>query len=101
MWQRLCAWLSGSWPSSAQSFRCFSTNIFVLLAVLLAVQVGVGILGASVERDAIGDVVNVYLPWADALRPNAKWLGLGLPWVYPFVAWAPILAAKACSLLTI
>jgi len=76
-------------------FKVFSTNVFVLLSVLLAVQVGLGILGSTTEIDAVGDVVNVYKPWADALQPAGKWLGLAAPWVYPFMAWVPILLAKA------
>ena len=67
----------------------------MLLAVLFAVQVGLAILGSSTEKDAVGDVLNVYQPWAEALHPAGKWLGLGQPWVYPFLAWLPILATKA------
>jgi hypothetical protein len=98
MWQKLCVWLCASWRFSfMRLLKVFSTNIFVLLACTMAVHVGLGILGGTTERDAVGDVVNVYQPWAEALHPAGKWLGLAAPWVYPFLGWAPILVAKSLS----
>ena len=73
--------------------RVFSKNIYVLVAVVVAVHALLNMLGNTLERDAIGDVVNVYAPWADSIHPHTKWLGVAAPWVYPFVAWVPILIA--------
>ena len=74
--------------------KVFSTNIFVLMAVLLAIHVALNIFGSTSEVEAVGDVVNVYKPWVDAIGPQTKWLGVAQPWVYPFVAWAPIIVAR-------
>ncbi len=71
----------------------FSKNIYVVLASVVAVHALLNILGNTLEHEAIGDVVNVYAPWADSIHPQTKWLGVAAPWVYPFVAWAPILIA--------
>ena len=75
-------------------FGALGKNIFVLLAATIAVHSLLNILGNTTEHDAVGDVTNVYLPWVEALKPNGKWLGVALPWVYPFIAWAPILLAR-------
>ena len=75
-------------------FNVFRSSIFVLVAATIAVHVALYLLGTSVEKDAIGDVLNAYKPWVDALHPDRKWLGVAEPWVYPFLAWIPILLAK-------
>lgn len=75
--------------------RIVTTNIFALIAATIAVHFLLTFLGKTTEHDSIGDVINVYQPWVDALKPGGKWLGVALPWVYPFIAWAPILLAKA------
>lgn len=75
--------------------RVFATNIFALMAATIVVHLLLTFLGKTSEHDAIGDVINVYQPWVEALKPGGKWLGVALPWVYPFIAWAPILLARA------
>ncbi len=57
------------------------------------------ILALPSVSDAYGDVLTVYPFWVEQGlgsegRPG-QWLGVDVPWVYPLLAWAPILASSA------
>lgn len=43
--------------------------------------------------DAYGDVLLVYPSWVQQGEAG-QWLGVDVPWVYPLVAWAPILVSN-------
>jgi len=71
-----------------------SRNSALLLIAIIAVHVGLWILGSTIEADSTGDVEYSYKLWVDALHVNGKWGGINAVWVYPFVAWIPMLLAK-------
>jgi hypothetical protein len=64
-----------------------------VLAIIL-VHSGLWILGSTIESDAMGDILFAYEPWVNALHAGGKWGGINAEWVYPFVAWVPLLIAK-------
>ncbi len=43
--------------------------------------------------DAFGDVLYVYPSWVQQ-GEEGEWLGIDVPWVYPLLAWAPILISN-------
>lgn len=57
------------------------------------------ILALPSVSDAYGDVLTVYPFWVEqglgAEGRPGQWLGVDEPWVYPLLAWAPILASSA------
>lgn len=50
------------------------------------------ILSIPSVSDAYGDVLYVYPSWVERGQ-QGEWLGVDVPWVYPLLAWAPILVA--------
>lgn len=50
------------------------------------------ILSIPSVSDAYGDVLYVYPSWVER-GEQGEWLGVDVPWVYPLLAWAPILVA--------
>lgn len=55
-------------------------------------------MGWARGRAAAGDVDQVYRAWADSLGSGEPLLGIGVDWVYPILAWLPILLAKALAI---
>lgn len=51
------------------------------------------ILNVPSVSDAYGDVLSVY-PWWVEQGVQGEWLGIDVPWVYPLLAWAPILVSN-------
>lgn len=51
------------------------------------------ILNVPSVSDAYGDVLLVYPSWVQQGEAG-EWLGIDVPWVYPLVAWAPILVSN-------
>ena len=69
-------------------------NGSILVLAIVAVHAGLWILGSTIESDSTGDILYAYKPWVDALHVRGKWGGINAEWVYPFVAWVPLLLAK-------
>jgi len=74
--------------------RQLAKNGYALVAFAIVVHLALVIIGSTVAKEATGDVLNSYKPWVDALHVRGKWGGINTEWVYPFLAWAPILLAK-------
>lgn len=51
------------------------------------------ILNVPSVSDAYGDVLFVYPSWVEQ-GELGEWLGIDVPWVYPLLAWAPILVSN-------
>ncbi len=57
------------------------------------------ILSIPTVSDAYGDVLTVYPSWLErglgTEAVDGEWLGIDVPWVYPLLAWVPILVSSA------
>ena len=80
---------------SLLSRLCRNGNLLVI--AIIAVHASLWILGSTIELDSTGDILFAYKPWVDALHINGKWGGINAEWVYPFVAWIPLLFARALA----
>ncbi len=64
----------------------------VLWVAFFATQLWLGYLGLTHPGSPFGDVTNVYLPWVQQSLDGFR-LGIDGPWVYPILAFLPMLAA--------
>jgi hypothetical protein len=71
-----------------------ASNGSVVVLAIIAVHAGLWLLSSVGDLNPTGDILFAYKPWVDALHVNGKWGGINAEWVYPFVAWVPLLIAK-------
>ncbi|MCS5734018.1 DUF2029 domain-containing protein [Herbiconiux daphne] len=72
--------------------RRLAAHPVVLWGAFLATHLWLGYLGLTQANDPFGDVTNVYLPWVQQSLDGFR-LGIDGPWVYPILAFLPMLAA--------
>ncbi|HEY4224243.1 MAG TPA: hypothetical protein VGM70_00335 [Pseudolysinimonas sp.] len=64
-----------------------------LWAAFVVVHFWLGMLGLYAPGLPLGDVTLVYKFWVEHGLVSGQWVGLQEPWVYPFVALAPMITA--------
>ena len=69
--------------------RRLASRPLVLWIAFLVVHLVLGLL--CLTGDGMGDVDNVYKPWAEWAAQGAPIMGVQVPWVYPFAALVPIM----------
>jgi hypothetical protein len=74
--------------------RRIALSPVALWVVFLAVHVWLGWVGLTHPGLPFGDVTNVYLPWVQQSLGGYR-LGIDGPWVYPVLAFVPMLASLA------
>jgi hypothetical protein len=72
--------------------RRLSANPVVLWGAFLATHLWLGYSGLTHPNSPFGDVTNVYLPWVQQSLDGYR-LGIDGPWVYPILAFLPMLAS--------
>ena len=53
--------------------------------------------GYTAPNSPMGDLTFAYQPWVDQFFASGQLLGVSAPWVYPFLAFAPMLLAELAS----
>lgn len=66
-----------------------------LWGAFVLVHFWLGMLGLYAPGLPLGDVTLVYKFWVEHGLVSGQWVGLQAPWVYPFVALAPMITADA------
>ncbi|MFB2597957.1 glycosyltransferase 87 family protein [Herbiconiux sp. P17] len=72
--------------------RRLAARPVVLWAAFLATHLWLGYVGLTHPNLPFGDVTNVYLPWVQQSLDGFR-LGIDGPWVYPILAFLPMLAS--------
>ncbi|UYO98230.1 hypothetical protein OED01_05840 [Microbacterium sp. M28] len=75
-----------------------SRRVAILWVAFLSVHALTAWLGWVYPSQPMGDVVLVYEPWATSALTGGTVMGITEPWVYPQLALAPMMLAKALSL---
>lgn len=70
-----------------------ATSSFTLWAAFILAHLWLGIINMNPEFNAMGDVTVVYKFWVDQLIVNDFQVGIDSQWVYPIVAFVPMVAA--------
>ncbi|WP_368499490.1 glycosyltransferase 87 family protein [Herbiconiux sp. A18JL235] len=74
------------------TLRRLAASPVVLWIVFLAVHLWLGYSGLTHPNLPFGDVTNVYRPWVEQSLEGYR-LGIDGPWVYPLLAFVPMLAS--------
>ena len=66
--------------------------------VFIAVHLWLGLLNLFAPGLPLGDVQYVYSFWVDQARLSGVWVGIDTVWVYPILAFVPMLAASVAGM---
>lgn len=78
-------------PSTPQLARRAATGHLALWAAFLLVHLWLGQLNLHGPGWPLGDVEGVYRFWIERFIVDGTIVGIDTPWVYPIVAWVPML----------
>jgi hypothetical protein len=79
---------------TAAGWRSVVANPSVLWSAFVVVHFWLGFVNLYGPGLPLGDVTIVYRFWTDQAVVAHYWVGIDASWVYPIVAWVPMLAAR-------